>query len=266
MPNKTVAFIEKANIVHDNFYDYSKVEYISLKKKVSIVCPLHGVFYQTPEKHLYAKTRCPACAGRPIITTPVFVSRALKVHGERYNYVNSKYVNDSTKLEIICNVHGSFMQAPGHHINKKQGCPLCKHDAAKERGKNNIGGYSEATISSDDIGWLYIARVDNDVDQFVKIGITKQPIKQRLRGIGGIHGYDILAKCHGHLITMYHIEQMVLDVLKCVRYRVRPNNRAAKIGWTECFAIDKQQVLIETVINKCTEAGVMLELLTQPIL
>ena len=41
-------FISKSNIIHNGKYDYSLVEYINTNTKVSIICPNHGVFNQTP--------------------------------------------------------------------------------------------------------------------------------------------------------------------------------------------------------------------------
>jgi len=45
-------FINKSNIVHNNYYDYSLVNYINSRKKVSIICPKHGKFEQQPYVHL----------------------------------------------------------------------------------------------------------------------------------------------------------------------------------------------------------------------
>jgi hypothetical protein len=45
-------FIEKAKIVHDNKYDYSKVEYINNHTDICIVCPIHGTFIQNAVSHL----------------------------------------------------------------------------------------------------------------------------------------------------------------------------------------------------------------------
>lgn len=45
-------FIERANIIHKNKYDYSLVEYVNNKTKIKIICPRHGVFEQTPASHL----------------------------------------------------------------------------------------------------------------------------------------------------------------------------------------------------------------------
>ena len=46
-------FINKANVVHNNKYDYSKVEYTGNNKtKVCIICPEHGEFWQRVDTHL----------------------------------------------------------------------------------------------------------------------------------------------------------------------------------------------------------------------
>ena len=56
----TQEFIERARKVHGDKYDYSKVEYKGIFVKVPIICPIHGVFYQTPHEHLSFKG-CPKC-------------------------------------------------------------------------------------------------------------------------------------------------------------------------------------------------------------
>ena len=53
-------FIKKAQQIHGNCYDYSKVKYISAKTPIKILCNKHGVFEQTPDKHLYGRG-CPKC-------------------------------------------------------------------------------------------------------------------------------------------------------------------------------------------------------------
>lgn len=45
-------FIKRAIAVHRDKYDYSKVEYINKRTKVSIVCKEHGEFKQFPADHL----------------------------------------------------------------------------------------------------------------------------------------------------------------------------------------------------------------------
>ncbi len=53
-------FIKRANEIHNNKYDYSKVEYVNSYTKVCIICPIHGEFWQSPNHHL-SKRGCPIC-------------------------------------------------------------------------------------------------------------------------------------------------------------------------------------------------------------
>lgn len=54
-------FVEKARAKHGDKYDYSTVKYVNSYTNISIVCPKHGEFYQTPSNHI-RKTGCPLCA------------------------------------------------------------------------------------------------------------------------------------------------------------------------------------------------------------
>lgn len=44
-------FLNECNDIHSNFYNYSKVEYTTLKDKVIIICPIHGEFLQRAYSH-----------------------------------------------------------------------------------------------------------------------------------------------------------------------------------------------------------------------
>ena len=47
----TELFIQKAKLIHDDKYDYSKVNYINNNIKINIICKIHGDFEQSPSKH-----------------------------------------------------------------------------------------------------------------------------------------------------------------------------------------------------------------------
>ena len=117
-------FVTKAREKHGNKYDYSKVVYVGSKKKVEIICPEHGSFWQTSGDHL-AGCGCRTCSGQPRYTTESFIAKAEEVHGLKYEYCKVVYTDNKTKVEIICPEHGSFWQTPSNHINNKQGCPTC---------------------------------------------------------------------------------------------------------------------------------------------
>ena len=58
--SNTKEFIIKSNIIHENKYDYSLVDYKNNRTKVKIICLKHGVFEQLPSSHLN-KQGCPIC-------------------------------------------------------------------------------------------------------------------------------------------------------------------------------------------------------------
>lgn len=54
-------FLKRVRAIHGNKYDYSKTEYRGVSKFMTIICPIHGEFQQTPFTHLYHKCGCPKC-------------------------------------------------------------------------------------------------------------------------------------------------------------------------------------------------------------
>ena len=119
----TKEWIERAKKVNGNKYNYSKVNYKTNKTKVCIICPEHGDFWQTPKNHLNGQ-ECPRCAGKGRLTTELFVEQAQHIHKTKYNYSKVKYVNNKTKVCIICPEHGEFWQTPSSHLSGC-GCPKC---------------------------------------------------------------------------------------------------------------------------------------------
>ena len=118
-------FIKRAIEVHGDKYDYSKVEYNGTHTKVCIICPIHGEFWQEPNSHLHGNG-CPNCVGLKKLSTEEFIKKAKEVHGDKYDYSKVNYANSTTKVCIICPIHGEFWQTPSAHIHQKQGCKYCK--------------------------------------------------------------------------------------------------------------------------------------------
>jgi hypothetical protein len=133
----TEQFIQMANAIHNNRYDYSLVNYINARIKIKIICSIHGIFEQTPDNHLHHG--CCTCAHEFVtnirkinhnkrpnsITNDIFISKAKKLHNNFYSYEKIKCFNMKQKVEIICPKHGSFMQSPDDHLHNR-GCPICK--------------------------------------------------------------------------------------------------------------------------------------------
>ena len=133
--SNTEDFIEKAKKVHGNKYNYDKVNYINAEKEVTIVCPIHGDFEQTPHHHLQGRG-CKECSAERKAkslrsNTEEFVKRARKIHGNKYNYDKVEYVKADEPVIITCPIHGDFSQLPSGHLHRR-GCPKCSESRLEE--------------------------------------------------------------------------------------------------------------------------------------
>lgn len=127
-------FIIKANIIHQNRYDYNKVNYINAKTPICITCKTHGDFWQLPSNHIHkAHPRgCPKCNGGLKLSLDEFIQKSQNTHGDKYNYSKVEYDGNKAKVCIVCPKHGDFWQRPSAHI-KGQGCPICGIENAKNK-------------------------------------------------------------------------------------------------------------------------------------
>lgn len=134
MEDKTILFIQKANIVHNKKYDYSKSNYVTAFVKVCIICPIHGEFLQRPSNHLTGQG-CKKCGiesrhqNKPK-SIELFIEQCNLIHFGIYDYSKVKYIDNSTKVEIICLQHGSFWMRPYSHLSGQR-CPTCSRNHNK---------------------------------------------------------------------------------------------------------------------------------------
>jgi len=131
----TASFIEKARIVHDSSYDYSKVKYLKSSQKVKIICPKHGVFMQTPNNHL-AGQGCMQCgfvtrSSVHFSNTESFIESAKIPHNKKYKYDQTIYLHSEKPVVILCPKHGEFSQKPFKHL-QGQGCPKCRNSKGQD--------------------------------------------------------------------------------------------------------------------------------------
>lgn len=123
-----LGFIQRAKEIHGDKYDYSKSVYQKSIIPVEIVCPIHGSFYMRPHNHLKGQG-CPLCANKEKgayrkNNTENFIKRATEKHNGKYDYSKVEYVNNHTKVCIICPEHGEFWQKPNDHL-RGIGCFQC---------------------------------------------------------------------------------------------------------------------------------------------
>ena len=94
-------FIEQAQQMHGDRFDYSEVEYVNTHTPVRIKCRQCGVvFLQEPASHLSGRG-CPKCARKQThlrVNQEQYIERAKAVHGNKYDYSKTAYVNMHTKI------------------------------------------------------------------------------------------------------------------------------------------------------------------------
>ena len=125
-------FIEKLKQIYGDKYDYSKVKYTNRRSKVILICPKHGEFTKIAADLLTKKTGCHLCNQEHkkevfSLGKEKFIEKANNVFHNLYDYSNVIYVNNSTKVEIQCRKHGSFLCTPQNHLHGR-GCPICKSE------------------------------------------------------------------------------------------------------------------------------------------
>ena len=129
-------FIDRARRVHGSKYDYSEIIYKDCRTNVHIICPRHGKFLQSPRSHVNNGSGCRFCSNElrgknQTKTLEIFTSRAKIIHNNIYDYSVTEYKKAHAKSEIICLVHGSFLQSPDNHL-AGHGCPKCTSSISRQ--------------------------------------------------------------------------------------------------------------------------------------
>lgn len=102
--------IRRCKEKHGDKYLYDRVNYINDETNILIGCKIHGYFWQNARNHYKLGCGCPICAGNMKETNDSFIAKAQKVHGDFYDYSQVNYVDNKTKVVIICPNHGTFEQ------------------------------------------------------------------------------------------------------------------------------------------------------------
>ena len=115
------------SIIHNNFYDYSLVDYKNAHTKVEINCPIHGIFEQTPNSH--KKSGCPECA--KIVKRLKRIKEISKNKFDGYQVIPS-FNRDACKIfdEIMLkdNIHIQHAMNGGEYYIEKLGYWLDGYD------------------------------------------------------------------------------------------------------------------------------------------
>lgn len=230
-------FIERSDLIHKNKYDYSKVEFKKLSDNITICCPVHGEFVQTANSHVNKGFGCKKCGRLKMKETKqhlygeaVFKEKCATIHNNKYDYSKATYIKNTSKITIICPIHGEFVQEARVHISRC-GCQECANEG------NNYWSYSgweaAGNVSNNFDGYkVYIVKIFDDVETFYKIGKTYLPIKVRFSKGQLPYNYETIATIDSCAEEVCRLESHLQFVSKADKYT--PIKDFA--GQGECFS------------------------------
>ena len=130
------------------------------------------------------------------LTNEEFIKLAKDVHGDKYDYSKIEYVNNKTKVCIICPEHGCFFMKPNAHINGKQGCPKCGYKLLSDKKRMSTDEFIEKArnIHGDKYDYSYVDYTNTDKKVSIicpKHGAFLQRPHNHLKGQG-------CPKCYGN--------------------------------------------------------------------
>jgi len=186
-------FLKEMEDIFGNRYDFTKAKYVSAKVKVEVVCPEHGVFWTTPDSLHYgiACKKCSASKAALLRKYPqeVFVSKAIAVHADKYDYTDTEYLGCRHKVSIFCKAHQRhFQQSPVKHL-AGQGCPDCALAASALRMRSDTEDFIAKAINVQGSRYDYSLVLYKTAIEKVKIlctthGVFSQTPNAHLNGQG----------------------------------------------------------------------------------
>lgn len=112
-----------------------------------------------------------------------FLERAKEAHGDKYDYTKVKYETTEKKVIIICKEHGEFLMRPRAHYADKRGCPNCNKTG--KSGFHKSPWYEKSKR-------LYLIEFYGNGERFLKFGVTKNEVEERIKKGQILYNYQIL--------------------------------------------------------------------------
>lgn len=238
----TETFILEAVKRNSGDYDYSLVNYVDNRTKVSISCnTCKHVFIQSPDSHL-SGSGCPECArsNKSInytLSNEDYVERAVQVHGtENYSYAHLNYSHCKSTISILCNSCGNVFNKRADVHLAGHGCP-CKTTHGFNFTKRGI---------------LYVLSCGD----MTKIGITSSSAEKRANEIGKDFGAEFTVVKSIEIKDPFICSNVETILLR--EMRALYSQPSAKFdGYTECFfSVDRKKLYtrMEQLIGELIES------------
>jgi very-short-patch-repair endonuclease len=189
-------------------------------------------------------------------TKEEFIIESIKIYGEKYDYSQLEYINNNTKVKLICPIHGAFYVRPNDHFNKKVSCNKCSNASiskSKNVAKRIVKRFNEVHNNKYDYSLMNYTKTDNKIIIICPIhGEFLQTPHHHLTGVGcqkcgnvykktteefiqeskNIHGEN-----YDYSLSVYKNNRTKVKVI-CSKhgiFEVRPNDHLNKeSGCNEC--------------------------------
>ena len=239
----TVEFIRRAQTAHGDRYDYSQTIYRNVRTSVTVICRIHGPWQATPKAHYGVGGKsgsvCPECDRLKRYKNGAETLQLLQKLHPKLDFSESTYFGANKHITAKCPQHGLIKMLVSNLMIGAT-CRLCSYAARP-------GGYSEELFNrrpdlKDVWGQFYIVEFKNEIERFLKIGITRVGTKDRF---AHKQGFEI-KPLHTQEDTLYKcfcLEQRIISDFSHFRYfpkfgrwsQENGRSRHSIHGWTECF-------------------------------
>ena len=202
-----IEFVERANFLHDNKYDYSQTRYLNAKCHVTVICPVHGPFSIQAGRHIRIRIErgetkaqgCQQCWQEEARWSEEDLELIAKRFSRRVEFQRQEkgaYLSAMRKglLDKIC-THMESTSVPSGHWQVMENC---RKEAAKYATRSDFMRQSGSAYNSSlSNGWLdeicqhmvkgadgyhyMVYAIINKRLNKAYVGITKQHFEQRMR-------------------------------------------------------------------------------------
>lgn len=240
-------YVDKSNEIFDRFYNYDKFILINSATPGTIVCPIHGDFSLSFNKHICRKYGCPTCGAIKRIKTHTkkqdeYIDGCISTHGEIYDLSDVVYTKSRENVTPICRKHGKWEVNAASFLSGC-GCPKCMVDKMVERNTLTQEDYIKRCENTHhniyDLSDVIFTRIQNYVTPICrKHGKWKTQAGSFARG----HGCPHCKESRGEKIVAKILDEMSIEYIRQQRFDGCVG-RHRKLSFD--FYIPKYNLLIE---------------------
>lgn len=169
----------------------------------------------------------------------------IKALGNKYNYDNCWPEHSNDIVELECPIHGKFSARTSNLIYNLSGCPHCANEL---KGYTRHKYIASCEKNNDGHGTLYLAKISDGNETFLKIGITSYPnTENRFIELNRLYTEVIsLLVVNADPAKVYNLEHYIHRTF--IPYKYIPLKEFN--GRQECYSIDALDDLMSIICKK----------------